>query len=112
MSAELVYQQYWDGDPPEYLQVLRDEIAEAIEAAQREWALPADGIQMDGCPLSDPRELADAVVERVFDRVKLHTWCGLDGCVMGSRPDCRQTHYAFDIRTHPRKFVYPADHDR
>lgn len=95
MAAQLAYQRYWDDGDPEYLQVLRDEIAAVID-------------DYAGNPIAS----AHVIVAQLFKRVRLHTWCELDGCAMGSRPDCRQTHYAFDIRSHPHEFAYPADHDR
>lgn len=93
MAEPLVYQRYWDDQ--EYRQGLIAELAEVIE-------------QHAG----NPQASAEAIVEQVFKRVKIHTWCDLPGCVLGSSPDCRQTHYRFDITTHPKEFTYDADHDR
>ncbi len=91
----LAYQQYWDND--EYRDGLRDELAEAM--AER-WRERADQ-RVEDSPEGHCRDLADVVMAKVFKRVKLHTWCGREGCF---QPWCSPTHYRFDIDTHPHEF--------
>ena len=83
----IAYRQYWDDD--EFRVGLRDEIAEAIDSA-------------GDPPHHDSTALADAVMDKVFKRVKLHTWCARPGCFSER---CGPTHYTFDITTHPRRFA-------
>jgi hypothetical protein len=84
----LPYQHYWDDE--EYKAGLHAEIVEAIEYARERGETTKDYL------------LADHIMDRVFKRVKLHTWCARVSC--GGH--CSgPTHYAFDITTHPRRFA-------
>lgn len=85
----LLYQQYWDDQ--EYIDGLRSDIAEVI------------GDVLSG---DTPREIADAIVAKLFTRVQLHDWCERPGC-FGNY--CTPTHYAYRIQTVARAFATPAE---
>jgi hypothetical protein len=85
------YQRYWDED--EHLDGLRRELIEAIAGADT---------AIEDLPGDVAPALADAIMKRVFKRVKLHTWCDIPRCF---RAGCAPTHYTFDLTTYPRRFA-------